>query len=90
MPTASIAFDKAFYSPTDPIVVTVTTDADMEESVTVTAHVVAFDGVELDATGSATVTGAFSLDPVAGYDTAQSADNPAVFTLTPAVPAPAA
>jgi len=85
MSTASISFDKASYTTTDDIVVTITTDAPVSESLIVTGHVVGADGVEVDFSGSTTVTGGtFSLDPVAGYNTAQDAGDPAVFTLTPA------
>jgi hypothetical protein len=82
--TASLTFDKTQYTPSEVITVTWSTDAPMTETLTVTGSVEAADGTDLPATSTTTIHGVYSLDPVAGYTVAQSPDNPAVFTLTPA------
>lgn len=83
MSTASLAFDKSSYAPSDVITVTLSTDAPMTSEITVSGSVEAADGTDLPATSTTTVHGVYALDPVDGYTVAQDAANPAVFTLTP-------
>jgi hypothetical protein len=83
MSTLTITTDKTSYAPTDPIIVTLSTDAPMVETVTVTGEVTEPNGAELPGQTSTTVDGIWGPVAAAGYTAVQSTTNPAVWTLTP-------
>jgi hypothetical protein len=82
--TLVITTDKATYAPGDPIIVTLSTDGQMVQTVTVTGEVTETDGTELPAETSTTVDGIWGPVSAPGYTTVQHPDAPNVFTLTPA------
>jgi hypothetical protein len=82
MSTLTITPDKASYGPQDVITVTLSTDAPMTQTITVTGNVETAGGVELPAETETTIHGIWGPVSAPGYTAAQT-DDPAVWTLAP-------
>lgn len=81
--TATLAFDKPGYAPSDTIVFTVDAGAPMSATTTVTGSVELPDGTVLPAESSTTIEGVYGPFAADGYTVVQDPDVPNRFVATP-------